>query len=562
MKNAASIHEKQVTSAPTGVIRIAGRYAISRRNFVLCLLLFFTFILYSGALRNQFLIGWDDGEYLSSPLVNCKGSIDMQGIFSSFQLGMYQPMAVLSFAINYKIAGNTAWPYILINILLHLANIWLVFLLSERWMNGWIPAAIVATLFALHPMHVEAVAWISTRSSGLFSLFYLLGLKAWDNYLRKKQTGYYLYALLFGLLALFSKSMAATFPLVLLLMDFFYKRPFSKKLILEKIPFFAFSILFGIIAIKAAASFGHISELQTDYTIVQRFFLMLYALGFYLIKFIVPLNLSAIYAFPELVGGHLPAYVYFTAIIPVFITAAIWISGKHRHEFAFAGLFFLFTISMVLPLYWSRIFIAADRYTYIPYIGLGIIVARMLIRMWDARIKPDKTTLRYLVAASVMVFITLSAATASRISIWRNTNVLLTDVIEKKRSDVDMAHAYFYLANHYEARDNAEEALKYYDLALSRHSRYPLALNNRGIIKGKTGNPVGAINDFEKAIKIRPGYAEAWYNRGLAAYQLGKSDEACNDWQKALGLGFKPARDALQRYCRHSGQKPDDIGNP
>ncbi|MDY0342279.1 MAG: tetratricopeptide repeat protein [Lentimicrobium sp.] len=560
MKASASIHQHQAVVQPSDQFRFAGKYTISYRNFVLCLLLLVTFILYSGALRNHFLIGWDDGEYLSSPLINGEGPIDMPEIFSSFQLGMYQPLAVLSFALNHKISGNIAWPFILVNILLHLVNTWLVFRLTERWMKGWIPGIITAIFFALHPMHVEAVAWISTRSSGLFSLFYLLGLLAWDKYLKGMQMKHYLLALLFGLLALFSKSMAATFPVVLFLMDFFQKRPFSKKVILEKLPFLALSILFGIIAIKAAGSFGHISELQTEYSILQRFFLILYALGFYLIKFIIPLNLSAIYAFPELVNGFLPAYVYLTAIVPVLTTAGIWISGQNRHEFAFAGLFFLITISMVLPLYWSRIFITADRYTYLPYIGLGMIVARWLTRAWNSRKKLDKSTLRYLIAASGLVLFTLSAATASRIRIWRDTPLLLTDVIEKKRSDVDLAHGYFYLANYYDAADNVDEALKFYNLALSRNANYPLALNNRGILKGKTGNPVSAIKDFDNAIKTKPDYAEAWYNRGLATYQTGAVEQACEDWQKALSLGFKPARDALWRYCQR--QDPPTLDPP
>lgn len=542
----------------TGHFLLMGKYRVSYRSFILYLLLLCTFLLYSGALRNHFLIGWDDGEYLSSPLINGEGPIDMPGIFSSFQLGMYQPLSILSFALNYKISGTTAWPYILVNILLHLMNTLLVFRLTERWMKGWIPGIIAATLFAIHPMHVEAVAWISTRSSGLYSLFFLMGLLSWDKYLKRMQPKHYMLALLFGLLALFSKSMAATFPLVLFLIDFIHKRAFKKKLIIEKLPFLAVSLLFGIVAIKAAASFGHISGLETEYSLLQRCFLILYALGFYLIKFVFPLNLSAIYAFPELANGHLPAYVFFTAIVPVLVTAGIWISGRNRHEFAFAGLFFLITISMVLPLFWSRIFITADRYTYLPYIGLSMMAARALTLAWNSRKKMDKSTLRYLIAATGLVFFTLSAATASRIRIWKDTPLLLADVIEKKRSDADMAHGYFYLGNYYDAAENVDEALKYYNLAISRNASYPLALNNRGILKGKTGNLTGALKDFDNAIRAKPDYAEAWYNRGLATYQTGAVEEACKDWQKSWNLGFKPARDALWRYCKNPEAPPSN----
>jgi tetratricopeptide (TPR) repeat protein len=205
---------------------------------------------------------------------------------------------------------------------------------------------------------------------------------------------------------------------------------------------------------------------------------------------------------------------------------------------------------MVLPLFWSRIFITADRYTYIPYIGLFMIVARYFNMLIDSWKTIDKSNRRMLIAASVFIVALLSIATFNRIQTWETTPTLLTDVIEKKRSDADMAHGYFYLANYYDGADNAEEAIKYYDLSLSRNSRYLLALNNRGILKGKAGNPIAAIRDFEDAISIKPDYAEAFYNRGVALYQTGDQNRACEDWKKSLKLGFKPAGDALTQYCR------------
>jgi len=535
----------------TLLVNMLWKLRLKPENIAVTLILIFTFLVFSISLKNEFLIGWDDGEYITNPIISGDGPIKTAEIFSSFHLGMYQPVAIVSFALNYKISGDTAWPYILTNLLLHLLNILLVFRLAKRWMKSYVPATVVALLFAIHPMHVEAVTWISTRSSGLYSFFFLLGLLVWDKYLEEGfRSKYYLLALLFTLLALFSKSMAATFPLILFLMDYLKGREFKLRLIIEKLPFLALSVIFGIVAIKAAASFGHLTVLEQDFSLVQRFFLIVYGIAFYLIKLLLPTNLSAIYAFPELTNGGLPNYIYSAAVLPVIMAAAIWFSGKNRREFIFAGLFFLLSISMVLPLFWSRIFITADRYTYIPYIGLFMIVARyfnMLIESWKTI---DKSNRRMLIAASVFIVALLSIATFNRIQTWETTPTLLTDVIEKKRSDADMAHGYFYLANYYDGADNAEEAIKYYDLSLSRNSRYLLALNNRGILKGKAGNPIAAIRDFEDAISIKPDYAEAFYNRGVALYQTGDQNRACEDWKKSLKLGFKPAGDALTQYCR------------
>ena len=534
-----------------------GNLQINTRTALVIGILVFTFILFSGAMNNDFLIGWDDGEYLSDPEVSAAGFINTTEIFSNFHLGMYQPLAVISFAINYKIFGMNADGFILTNILLHLLNTLMVFKLMERWMKGMVPAAVVALLFAIHPMHVEAVAWISTRSSLLYSLFFLSGLLAWYNYIDQGfKTSHYLLALLFALLALFSKSMAATFPIVLFVMDFMQRRKFNLRLIIEKIPFLIISVIFGLVAIKASASFGHITVLEQDYSIIQRFFLIVYGIAFYIVKLFVPTHLSAIYAFPELINGRLPAYVLVSGLALVGAVIGWWFSGKNKREFAGGLLFFLVSIGMVLPLFWSRIFITADRYTYLPYIGLFMIPARLAANFWNSRTTFDQNTRRMFYIASALVLATLSLATVNRVRVWKDTPTLLTDVIDNKRSDADMAHGYFYLANYYDAENKTDEAMTYYDLALSRNNRYLLALNNRGILKGKAGNVSGAINDFEQSINIKPDYAEAYYNRGVALYQKGESQQACNDWQKAWTLGFKPAAQAISSYC-HESVTPD-----
>lgn len=546
--------EKSKKAGPIKTAQKPGRfsenYHFDAEKLTIALILLLTFILYSGTLRNDFLVGWDDGEYLTDPSVSGAGPINTAEIFSNFHLGMYQPLSVFSFAINHRISGAVAWPFILTNILLHLINTLLVYRLMMRWMKSFIPAGIVALLFAIHPMHVEAVAWISTRSSGLYSLFFLAGLLMWDKYLDEGfRTRHYLFALLFALLALFSKSMAATFPLILFLMDFMKERKFNQKIISEKLPFLAFSVIFGIVAIKAAASFGHITVMDQEYSLLQRFFLVVYGISFYIIKLLVPVNLSAIYAFPETVNGNLPNYIYTSAIIPVIVATGIWFAGKSRKEFIFGSLFFIFSISMVLPLFWSRIFISADRYTYLPYIGLFMIVAGIINRIYDSRASLDKSNRQMLGFASVLAVIMLCFATYNRTKTWKNTPSLLSDVIEKRRSDTDMAHGYFYLANYYDAANKTEEAMKYYDLSISRNNRYLMAFNNRGILKGKAGNPDGAIDDFDQALSIKADYAEAWYNRGVAMYRAGNPEKACEDWAKAVKLKFRPAKEAISLYC-------------
>jgi len=555
-KPGKTIRQHSVNHAPE-MLALPYGFRISYRNAVLIFILILTFLLYTRALRNDFLIGWDDGEYLSEKVISESGPINMPEIFSNFNLGMYQPLAILSFAINHRTSGPTASAFILTNILLHLLNTYLTFRLTERWMRKspgdrpWIPAGIVALLFAIHPMHVEAVVWISTRSSALYSAFFLGGLIAWDKYLENgKKTGQYLAVLALATLSMLSKSMAATFPLVMILIDFIRKRKFSRAVILEKLPFLALSVVFGIVAIKASASFGHITILEQEYSIAGRLALIVYGISFYIRKLFSPTGLSAIYAFPEMEGGHLPSYVYTSAFWVVAAILVIVLPKRYRREFLFGGFFFLLTISMVLPLFWSRIFIVADRYTYIPYIGLFMIVARLLTDLWDIRSSIDRSTQKLMILTTLLVFLMLGITSFNRIGVWKDTPTLLADVVEKKRSEADMAHGYFYLAGYYDAAGEAGEAMKYYDLALSRNPKYLLAYNNRGILKGRAGENAAAIKDFEAAIRIKPDYAEAYYNRGIAVYQAGDPHGACSDFEKARSLGFRQAAETINRYCR------------
>jgi len=529
----------------------AGRLMLNRHIVMLVLLiLVVTFLVFSRSLGNDILTGWDDGSYVTHSDVANFGQGSGASIFSNFHLGMYQPIAVLSFAYNKMIGGSSPASYILVNILLHLLNTWLVFKLMLKWLNRFEPAYIVALLFALHPMHVEGVVWISTRSSLLYSAFFLAGLIQYDKYLETAKRKHYFLTIMWAILALFSKSMAATLPLALLLVDYLRNRSFKMSVLIEKIPFFILSVIFGIIAIKASTSFGHITGLEKDFGIFERIVLVLYGVSFYLIKLVLPVNLSAIYAFPEKVDGLFPIWVYGSLIALVVAAWVIWKNKENRRIFIFGGLFFLATIGMVLPLFWSRIFITADRYTYIPYLGLFIIVAIALTRLWDGRNNLKVSTRNTVYTAVILSLLLLVSATWNRIKYWKDVPTLLNQVIDNQRSHADMAHGYFYLGNYYDALGNDEEAVKNYSLSISRNDDYLLAYNNRGIIRGKQMNMNAAIADFTKAITVNPDYAESYYNRGIAHFQQQNQVQACADWTKALQLGFKEADKVLSQYCR------------
>jgi protein O-mannosyl-transferase len=344
--------------------------------------------------------------------------------------------------------------------------------------------------------------------------------------------------------------MAATLPMVLFVMDAWHHRRFNKTVVFEKLPFFALSIVFGLISIRAAASFGHIEVLEAGYNLVDRIFLLSYGVAFYLVKLIFPVNLSAIYAYPEKTAGWLPLEYYLSFVLLLLIAFGIYRLRKYRRETFLGFAFFILAISMVLPLFWSRLFIVADRYVYLPYIGLFVIAGVWLKALLEGEIKVPSATRNWILGiASTWIFI-FSITAFVRTQVWQTTRTLMEDVIDKKRSPSDQAFGWFFLGNVSDREGNTQQAIRDYSRALDHNPKHIQALNNRGIMKGQAGDFNSGLMDFSTAIRLKPDYAEAWYNRGIVRYQTGQTEEACRDWKQAAKLGFTQAEVVLREYCK------------
>jgi tetratricopeptide (TPR) repeat protein len=517
---------------------------------ILGVIIIVTLFVYMSSLKNDIMYGWDDGVYIEDPYVKNLTTESVGHFFSSWYLGMYQPLPVLTIALNSASGSGSALSYHLTNLFLHLVNIVLVFFLVRKMTGRLLPSAFTAALFAIHPMHVEAVAWISARSTLLFSVFYLLALIFYLRSMEYDRRKNLALTFLFFLLSAFSKSMSLTLPLVLFLLDYWKDRKIDRNAILEKLPFFAVSIIFGILSIRAAGSYGHITGLAGEYHIVDRFFLMTYALAFYIYKSFAPVILSGIHAFPFKEGGALPLMYYLSPLLIAAVVAVVIFLRKHQRIIIFGLLFFLSTVSLVLPFYWSRFFIVAERYSYLTYIGLYIILAYFFDRLFASEHLRTKKLRPYIAGFTLLVLILFSAASYVRTKAWKDARYLLGDVIIYNKSDASKAAAYFYRGNLRDMTRDFTGALKDYDMAIGKNPNYIIAYNNRGIIKGITGDQEGALADFSKAIELKPDYADAYYNRGLSNRQAGRMDEACNDWHKALSLGKAGARKFIERDCQ------------
>jgi len=517
-------------------------------------LMLITIIVFSSSLNNEILYGWDDGVYIEDSHVQNLSFRNIGHYFSNYYLGMYQPLAVLSFGVNYALSGDNATSYHFINLLLHLLNVFLVYILIRRISGKELTAFLVALLFAIHPMHVESVSWIATRSNLLYSVFFILALISYHKYLENRANkSHLLLTYLWFLLSLFSKSMAVTLPLILLLFDYLVDKKINWKKIIEKIPFLLLSLIFGLVAVKAASTSGHIENLQLDYTFIDRIFLVSYALLFYLFKLFFPFHLSAIYTYPDKVNGMLPWEYY--ASLAVLILIMIWIVRMQRNKrvFVFGSLFFVFCLSAVLPVVWSRIFITADRYTYIAYIGIFFILAKLISGFAENRSMKARKWRPFVNGLLIIYLLFFTVKSYQRNHFWKDTDSLLTHVIQQGKTKEDVAAGYFYRGSLEDSGQNFRKAFEDYSSALQYNPEYTLAYNNRGILKGRMQDFEGALQDFNKAIANKPDYAEAYYNRGIAKYQLQQLEAACRDWKQALQLGFGQAAQALKQYCRQAG---------
>jgi len=342
-------------------------------------ILLITYLAFSPSLKNGFT-NWDDNEYVATNnLVKSLSGDNIKKIFdtNNFISFNYHPITILSLAIDYKLSGFDPKTYHLTSLLFHLANtllvFWFVFLLSEKKI---MVAAVVSILFGIHPMHVESVAWIAERKDVLYVFFFMGSLIVYLKYIQQQgmqKIMLYVLLLLLFLLSILSKAMAIVLPVVLLLIDYYKGRKLDRTLVLEKLPLFALSLLFGLLAVHIQSK-GAIANFAV-FTFLQRICFVSYGIVNYVYNVFVPIHLSAFYPYPSLVDGHIPSVFYFTPfIVIVLLGAVIYLVKKNKVVF-FGFAFFMITIVMVLQFISVGKAIMADRYSYLSYVGLFFIIA-------------------------------------------------------------------------------------------------------------------------------------------------------------------------------------------
>jgi tetratricopeptide (TPR) repeat protein len=504
-------------------------------------ILLLTLILFGSSVNHQF-VDLDDPQYVTENYTIRQLNAESVGnIFSSFQNANYHPLTTTLNAIHYHFFKLNPMPYHATNLLLHLLNILLVFYLIYLMTKETATSVITALFFAIHPFHVESVSWVSELKDVLYTFFYLASLICYYLFLsRDSRMKYYIYALVLFLLSCFSKSAAITLPVLLLLFDYFKGRKFSRDVLLEKIPFFAISVVFGLLAIFSQQSEGAIREIEMHHGFFEKIFYITYSISYYILGVFFPFNLAAIHPYPKYLNGMLPMEYYLS---PLLVLLVIWWVYKNRKnkDLVFGSVFFIVTLSLVIQIIPLGQAIVAERYTYVPYIGAFFIVGRYYSKI----LKRSNRIYNYLFFILIAFAVYFSVTTFKRNMVWRDSLSLFTDASSKNPGENNLI--YNNLGTSKFNSGDYEGAIEAFNKAIELGVHDEAALNNRGSAKFILGRIEEALADFNAAIKAKPDFSDPYRNRGVIWYQQQNFNAAIADFDKCLELN---PEDGIAYYYR------------
>lgn len=543
-KNNAPIVRPKAKGIKPGEKNIKSSKVFVRKYYYLAGIIIISAFLFSKITSNDFTT-WDDDEYITnSEIIQDLSAEGIKDIFTAYHVSNYHPFTILLYALQYRVFELSATGYHYVSLFLHIMNIILVFFLFIYL--GFKEKIIIpiVLLFAIHPMHVESVAWASEQKDLLYSLFYIAAIISYLLWIKtnKKHKWYFISLVLF-LFSLLSKSMAVTLPVLLLLIDWFLGRNKIKASLVEKLPFFALSILFGVMAIISQSE-ANALDIVPDVTVIDRIFLVSYAIVFYLFKLFVPVKLSVMHYYPAKVGGFLPLYYY---LMPLVIIALIYLIYKiktGKRIFIFGTLFFLITISVVLQIIPVGGSVVSERYTYIPYLGLFLIVSYYYYSLLESKNRLARKTKSWIYAIGIAYLCFLAVTTYDRIYVWEDGITLFTDV---KQKNPDNYHPYVVLGNAYFSKRNFPDAIKNFDKAIELNNEKIELYMNRGFSKIQAGGLKEALDDYNHILRIKPDHVSANTNRGIIHMRLGDKEKALEDFNRALTLNPKDVVSLIQR---------------
>jgi len=523
------------------------------------LLVAIVWLVFSRTIGYDF-VNYDDHVYVyQNPIVSA--GLTPDGIvwaFAHTHARNWHPLTTLSHMLDCQIFDLKPAGHHFTNVFLHTLAVLLLFFALRKMTDKVWRSAFVAAVFAIHPLHVESVAWVAERKDVLSAAFFMLTLVAYTSYARQPSLGRYLMVSVFFACGLMSKSMLVSVPLVLLLLDYWPlgrsqrtenreqrselrcqrsdvrgQRSEIRSLIIEKIPLFALSILCGVVTfLIQERSAGSLEQLPLGWRINNA----IVSAVTYIWQMFWPTRLAVFYPHPE---DRLAIWQVALALgLLIAITALAFSYRKTRPYLLVGWLWYLIMLLPVIGIVQVGLQGHADRYTYLPHIGLYLALTWLIADVFSS--------VRYrravLAAAGVTALVALSACAWNQTSYWRNSETLWTRALAVT-TDNETAHTNFGMLLLSEGQ--VGEAISHFETALqivskSGEAHYSLT---RAIIYCdlanalvRTGRIEEAITDLEKAVELQPNYADAHYNLGSVLLQKGEIDRAIAQWRTTLSI--------------------------
>jgi protein O-mannosyl-transferase len=532
--------------------------------------------VFGRTIRHDF-VNFDDDLYVyNTPAIQAGLTIKGMALaFISPHAGNWHPLTTISHMLDCQLYGLNAGGHHATNIILHTIAVLLLFGLLRQMTGAVWKSAIVAALFAVHPLHVESVAWVSERKDVLSAVFFFLMLGAYIRYVRAASVMRYLAVVVLFAAGLMSKPMLVTVPIVLLFIDYWPLRRFEpalaisgrdnqgqiiRRLLLEKIPLLILSVGACVITfILQKKAVGAIPPLPFLWRVQNAF--VSYVI--YAWKTVWPTALAVFYPHPN---DTLSIWkVIFAILLLLGITAAAIVLRRQRPYLLTGWFWYLVMLVPVIGLVQVGEQGHADRYTYLPHIGL------FMLAVWLAA---DLTAVsysrsRFALATAVVIIVALAWVAFGQTSYWRNSETLWTHALAVT-ADNDVAHNNLgYLCID---RDELDKAISHFESAArirsgKRDPHYDLGSAfvqmNLADALARKGRSDEAMVHYEEAIRLQPNYADAYYNRGNVLFAEGRIDKAVEDWEKTLQIqpGYADAHTGLGNALLRKGLLREAIAN-
>jgi len=487
-----------------------------------------TFAAFLPTLQNQF-VTWDDAKnFLENAHYRGLGWTHIRWMWTT-HLGHYIPLTWMTLGLDYLLWGMNPFGYHLTSLLLHAANAVVFFFVVHRILTLALPspserghalavaAGFAALVFAIHPLRVESVAWVTERRDVLSGLFYLSAILMYLRACERGARGRGWYWAAVGLFAgaLLSKSMVVNLPFVLLILDVYPLRRLggfvgwwsepARRIYIEKIPFVLLAAAASAIAVMAQSSV-HAAASLAQLSVPGRLAVAAYGFGFYPRKLVVPVNLSPLYELPRTVNpGAMPFILSYALVLA--IMAIVLALRRRVPGLPAAWVAYVVVLLPVLGIVQSGPQIAADRYTYLAGLGGAILAGAGLLSCWrtSRTSKTGTPTTLPIAGVATCVVVGLGALTWNQAQVWHDSEKLWTH-------------------------------------ALARNPQSSIAENNLGVVRADQSKLAEAIEHYQRALQMRPDYADAYFNLGNALLQQGKLAEASDHYRQALAIKRDHAR--------------------